>query len=96
MEGRGFVSCFAWAFTTVTRPTVFIHGLFRPLKGCGVSAFVLWRRPLDHRRQPVVQCTFPDGQQTEIYDFNTKAEAREWIATKSAGWLEGYKGGRYL
>ena len=43
-----------------------------------------------------VLVTFPDGQQTEIYDFNTKAEAREWIATKSAGWLEGYKGGRYL
>jgi hypothetical protein len=43
-----------------------------------------------------VLVTFPDGEKTQIYDFNTKAEARDWIANKSASWLEGYKGGRYL
>jgi hypothetical protein len=55
MEGRGFVSCFAWAFAMTARRTVFISGFCQHHKGCGVSAFVLWRGPLVHHRQLVVQ-----------------------------------------
>ncbi len=42
-----------------------------------------------------VLVTLPNGDQTQISGFDTKANAREWIANKSASWLQGYRGGRY-
>jgi hypothetical protein len=34
-----------------------------------------------------VQITMPHGKIEHIVGFKTEAEAKEWIATKSAGWL---------
>jgi plasmid replication initiation protein len=35
-----------------------------------------------------VQATLPSGKQMMLGGFDTEAEAREWIARKSAAWLK--------
>jgi hypothetical protein len=42
-----------------------------------------------------VRITLPHGEQIQMSGFETEARARDWIATKAAGWLKAYRGGRY-
>jgi hypothetical protein len=41
-----------------------------------------------------VRLTLPGRTPPQITGFKTEAEARKWIETKSAEWLEGYAGGK--
>jgi hypothetical protein len=42
-----------------------------------------------------VRVSLPNGDQTQISGFFTEAEAKEWIAGESPGWLKQYRGGKY-
>ncbi|MGA2044288.1 MAG: hypothetical protein ABSG83_13065 [Roseiarcus sp.] len=42
-----------------------------------------------------VHVLLPHGHETQIGEFRSEAEARTWIAEKSAAWLKDYDGGKY-
>jgi hypothetical protein len=43
-----------------------------------------------------VRVTLPHGEEIQINEFPTWADARVWIAEKSAAWLKKFRGGRYV
>lgn len=43
---------------------------------------------LKERGEWRIQVTLPSGEQKQLGSFNTEAEAKEWIAVKSAAWLK--------
>ena len=42
-----------------------------------------------------VHVSLPHGHETQIGEFRSEAEARSWIAERSAQWLKEYDGGKY-
>jgi hypothetical protein len=38
---------------------------------------------------PFVQVTLPDGTSDQVYGFDSREAASEWIETEQRGWLRG-------